>query len=482
MDTFVEDLNNNPIFQLSLSSKELFHSNFLAWLAEDKNTRNLFNELMRVWLNDSNWEFNDEEMMVKREYKNFDFCICKKICNYHTKKEEDEEQECQYLPGAIIFVLENKFKSLPYKEQLETYHERVMQLNIQGLKDQEKTNKKKTRLENNWAEKNDKLIKSQNSKTRYVLLTLADNILDNTDDANSSKLSFTTTKTVTNGKTEFTDRAEWKIINYKQYSNILSQLNEDEDKKLWNNVKNKSFYQELINKYCKFIETFSNHITSCLTGITNEEENTINKNICWNILTNHQEFYEIRCYDIWQKLVMYKCAKELVSKLDSKFAIDYNSSDKHIWEEKENCINEGKEKLYIGIGFFHGEAFLEFKYLMPNDAIFCLQQQGNNTLSVGLVVKGKDYRTPKNGKNDSEWDKKVIEIIGDKFPKGIEYQDNKYYSYQGDYCSFFYYHLNEKEVELQEIKNKTKDEKYLSISKTLQKMKGLMDKATEKND
>ena len=38
MDTFVEELQNNPIFQLSLSSKELFHSNFLAWLAEDKNT------------------------------------------------------------------------------------------------------------------------------------------------------------------------------------------------------------------------------------------------------------------------------------------------------------------------------------------------------------------------------------------------------------------------------------------------------------
>lgn len=39
MATFVETLKNNPIFQLSLSSKELFHSNFLAWLAEDDNTR-----------------------------------------------------------------------------------------------------------------------------------------------------------------------------------------------------------------------------------------------------------------------------------------------------------------------------------------------------------------------------------------------------------------------------------------------------------
>ena len=46
MDTFVEKLNNNPIFQLSLSSKELFHSNFLAWLAEDKNTQALFKKIL----------------------------------------------------------------------------------------------------------------------------------------------------------------------------------------------------------------------------------------------------------------------------------------------------------------------------------------------------------------------------------------------------------------------------------------------------
>lgn len=43
---FVDALQNNPIFQLSLSSKELFHSNFLAWLAEDKNTQALFKKIL----------------------------------------------------------------------------------------------------------------------------------------------------------------------------------------------------------------------------------------------------------------------------------------------------------------------------------------------------------------------------------------------------------------------------------------------------
>lgn len=30
----IDELSSSPLFNLSLSSKELFHSNFLAWLAQ----------------------------------------------------------------------------------------------------------------------------------------------------------------------------------------------------------------------------------------------------------------------------------------------------------------------------------------------------------------------------------------------------------------------------------------------------------------
>ena len=107
MDTFVEKLNNNPIFQLSLSSKELFHSNFLAWLAEDKNTQTLFKKSLSTWLGEDTFDYNTDCMEVKREYKNFDFSICEKIIN-------DEESET----GKIRLVLENKFKSIAYNNTL----------------------------------------------------------------------------------------------------------------------------------------------------------------------------------------------------------------------------------------------------------------------------------------------------------------------------------------------------------------------------
>ena len=64
----------------------------------------------------------------------------------------------------------------------------------------------------------------------------------------------------------------------------------------------------------------------------------------------------------------------------------------------------------------------------------------------------------------------------------MDFQKKKYYSYQGEKCSFFYYHIQEEEVELQGIENKKTNEKYLSIKKTLHMMKDLMDKATEKSN
>ena len=41
----LEQLKKNPVFQLSLSAKELFHSNFLYWIASSY--PKLFNRVMK---------------------------------------------------------------------------------------------------------------------------------------------------------------------------------------------------------------------------------------------------------------------------------------------------------------------------------------------------------------------------------------------------------------------------------------------------
>ena len=99
LDKIKKDLNNSPMYNLSLSSKELFHSNLLAWLGNNKDTKAFFagiiNELTKIRLElDGNWE-------IEREYNNFDLCV----------KEGDK----------YLLVIENKVKSIPRKNQLDEY-------------------------------------------------------------------------------------------------------------------------------------------------------------------------------------------------------------------------------------------------------------------------------------------------------------------------------------------------------------------------
>lgn len=92
-----EALMASPLFQLSLSSKELFHSNFLYWLG--KQYPRLFVAICKAWGCSTDWE--DSGWHIRREYKHFDLCV--------------------ETGGQVVLVLENKVKSLPVKKQLDEY-------------------------------------------------------------------------------------------------------------------------------------------------------------------------------------------------------------------------------------------------------------------------------------------------------------------------------------------------------------------------
>jgi hypothetical protein len=94
-------LESSPIFNLSLSSKELFHSNFIYWLSLEypNKTGAFFDNLCKLKLEDTNC------INPKREENNIDF-------------------QFSYKDGITIYV-ENKVKSIPYCEQLEKYDEKT---------------------------------------------------------------------------------------------------------------------------------------------------------------------------------------------------------------------------------------------------------------------------------------------------------------------------------------------------------------------
>lgn len=101
----IKKIEISPMFQLSLGSKELFHSNFLFWLS--KAEPNAFWGMMNLF--GINTDDNDS-LIVKREWNHFDLSIVRKISK--SKRGYDD----------IVAVIENKVKSIPNEIQIEKYN------------------------------------------------------------------------------------------------------------------------------------------------------------------------------------------------------------------------------------------------------------------------------------------------------------------------------------------------------------------------
>lgn len=113
INNYIKELKNNFLFQASLGSKELFHSNFLAWLLEQKNSGGEYEPLKIFIENYIKLEFTDsnESIQIVREEKNIDIVI-----KWKTKNQ-----------WSLVFI-ENKMKSIPTEGQLEDYNNKISQI------------------------------------------------------------------------------------------------------------------------------------------------------------------------------------------------------------------------------------------------------------------------------------------------------------------------------------------------------------------
>ncbi len=89
------------MFQLSLASKELFHSNFLFWIWQLNHK--LFKTMIQKLTSDptigSDWP---SDYILKREYNHYDLCVLGEN-------------------NKVLLVIENKVKSIPTLKQLNEY-------------------------------------------------------------------------------------------------------------------------------------------------------------------------------------------------------------------------------------------------------------------------------------------------------------------------------------------------------------------------
>jgi hypothetical protein len=89
-----KELYSNPLYRISMSSIELFHSNFWAWMFET------YQESINYFFKDIAKFDIDKPIIIKREFHKFDIYL---------------EQ------GDTYYVIENKIKSMPDKGQLASY-------------------------------------------------------------------------------------------------------------------------------------------------------------------------------------------------------------------------------------------------------------------------------------------------------------------------------------------------------------------------
>ena len=114
---YAAQLQKSPMFQLSLSSKELFHSNFLYWIWKNSPElfKNVIDELYKSVGKESPTKSWPDEFVVTREHKHFDLSVF--------SKDNDKNEK-------ILLVIENKVKSIPYQSQLDAYLKKVAKLII----------------------------------------------------------------------------------------------------------------------------------------------------------------------------------------------------------------------------------------------------------------------------------------------------------------------------------------------------------------
>lgn len=119
-------LESLPLFHFSLHAKELFHSNFLVWMAKDKDLRPLFKKVMvGIGIDEKIVESWGDKFEVVREERNLDILI----------KAKDTDAPTWYA------VIENKVKSIPTSEQLKNYTETVEKVCIKAHRDPKEVKK-----------------------------------------------------------------------------------------------------------------------------------------------------------------------------------------------------------------------------------------------------------------------------------------------------------------------------------------------------
>ena len=426
IDLAYENLKKSPMFKLSLSSKELFHSNFLEWLSNvDQDAfKKLILKMAGIAEKSYRWP---DVWRVKREYNNFDLCIV--AYDQYNKKNEDERIDDDD-DFRILFVIENKVKSIPYKEQLERYSQEAAEKNkaywknrandLLKEKDFDSSKKYWIGIDNGkWVLKQD-VVSGRGKKTNWSKTDNLDYAFHDEEGGRSTKTKFiehyvrrrlkcnsqsinyillSLAKTFPNydGKNDWIIKeTNWKVCNYGSYQSIITTA----FKRITQGLNS-----QIIEDYCGFIKSLTE--LSAESAKDYEEQNQDTKNFLYADNDNYNKAHQFRIHDLYQKLKFSYLCTQLFNKVRDKYGNSYTvfpSNQGGLFKDKNTEFKPHMNYICVNYTYIHGEPLLEINVhpekKCDKELYYAIQVQGV-AYEHGIQVK-KNEATIKKLKRNQE--------------------------------------------------------------------------------
>ena len=365
----IEYLRTSPMFNLSLSSKELFHSNFLYWIWKLDSTafKCLIAKLLNVSTDDLEWGDNWE---VAREYKSFDLCV----------KDKSDELEC-YNPGDdnegnkqtpnIYLVIENKVKSIPYKAQLSKYVRKIKEYyKVDKVTEKEDSNFEISYYGKNYTFDKDGNLQSEVNGTlsekvkkiaqqyinsisiKYLLLTLPTHFPDAPQEISSE------------GQNSIIDN--WEIVTYNKYINELKGLKNN----FFDLTKEDKCYE------VKIVDDYIEFVNNLLVLHNHWEENCYEKlGFLWKAddkkVSGEYQLYikdaeNLRIHDLYHKSKYARICTDIIAEFNKEnvdiedYEVGINLADKDIFDFLKNTTDK-KGYIVWEYNYMHGQPLVGVK-------------------------------------------------------------------------------------------------------------------------
>lgn len=387
IDDLKKDLKDNPVFNMSLSGKEIFHSNVLAWLLSETDDNNEPTATAKALTKlfppkdlkaDEKAEEKYRVLTVFREKNDFDLLIVylekddyegfkneREKAAYDSKiniedasneikfdsyKKDVLKEQMDYLAKCKFVVIENKFKAIPDSEQLDRYY-----FEICGYK---KNTKNEWHNNNNInlvsIARNGKIQINEDNTTCYLLAPQeALNIFRNNSKKYTNKKIFDyiykeNDKTQT--KKSETLTVEWSFVSY---DDLIKEIIPEGQNGL------------ILNHYVDF--------TKRMLELSKDAVTVNNKTKLYDFEANVRLLKSIRIHDFYEKLWF----SAVLAKIKNNLSDEINNN-----------------KLIPSVGYSNGMGMLNFMYDFEKypEARFGIEIQAKQFRIAVYITNKKQYK------------------------------------------------------------------------------------------